>query len=448
MKNHLFSKRIPTILGISLVVIGLVITTAVINLQTNLKSKASISKEPQNIKITNVSDNSFAITYQTDAATTGSTNFGKDKSLGNTELDDSDKEKGRFSSKNIHSITLKKLSPQTKYYFVIISGENTFLNNSVPFETVTASKIASSSSSQITVKGKILLPDGNPPDEALVFVNTENSQLLSTRVAQKGEFSFSLKEIRSKNLKTYPKLNDNTILKLLVIDKSLKSTVSISLNQAHSIPTITLSNDYNFINTSTTVASKSAEFLGFPIITTKPEVLKPEISTPKKDQSFTEKRPLFRGKSLPNEKVEIIINSEEEIRDEAIADSNGNWSYRPPLDLSLGEHTITILTRDSSGILRSLTQSFTVYAESSSPTPTQKPTPTLTPTLIPFIPSPTTSQPANIIPTPIPTILLSPTLIPPESKGGLPPTGNESLIVFAVGGIFATLTGILIFLLI
>lgn len=443
MRNQLFNKRIPTVLGIGFVILGVILTSIIVKTQTSLRSTASISEEPRNVKITNISDESFTITYQTDMSTTGSVNFGKDKKLGNTELEDLDKEKGNLSPKNIHSITIKKLLPTTKYYLAITSGQNTFLNNGNPFEVSTGPNIVSASALQNTIKGKVILPDGNPPTEAIAYLNTKDSQTISTIVAKDGSFNFSLKSLRSSDLSSYINLEEDAILKLLIINSSLKSDIITSLDQATSIPIITLSNNYDFIlENDLPVASKSAESLGFPSISTKPEGLKPEILTPKKDQSFTDQKPQFRGKSLPNEKVEIIIHSDEQITTQVTADGNGNWTYRPPTNLSPGDHTITIKTRDQSGILTTLIQSFTVFAQGSqvseSATPSATPTIKITPTTIP---TPTTILTPTFTPTPFPT------LAPISTKGGLPPTGGSPIELLTISAIVAFMASVILFLL-
>lgn len=439
MKNQLFNKRIPTIVGIGLIVLGVVLTTVIVRVQTSLRSSASVSEKPQNVKFTNLSDNSFTITYQTDTATTGSINYGERKELGNIQLEDMDKEKDSLSPKTVHSITVEKLSPDTKYYVVVVSGENTFLNNGVPFEISTGPSI-SSLPVQTIIKGKVLLPDGNAPNEALVYLNTDNSQLLSTTVAKDGKFNFSLKEFRTDDLFEYLEVDENTVLKLFAISNSLKSTVLFSGKKPYLIPTVTLSNDYNFTKDYVPVASKSAQS-GFPSTSTKSESLLPQILTPKKEQIFTDQKPQFRGTSLPNETVEITIHSDENIQTQVTADSNGNWTYSPATNLSEGQHTITIKTRDASGIPTTIMQSFTVFAQGSqvpeSATPsaisTQKITPTLTPIPTPF-PSPTIS--------PTPTL---PVFMPVESKAGLPPTGSSSVLLI-IWGVVVGISGIALLL--
>ncbi|MDP2585322.1 MAG: Ig-like domain-containing protein, partial [Candidatus Levybacteria bacterium] len=360
--KRLFSKKNLMILGIILVLIGIPLTIFILKNQTVLKSRASDTTEPRDVKITNITSLSFTVTYQTELPSTGSISYGSDKKLGESELEDIDKEKGSFSPKKIHSISVKKLIPATKYYLTIISGSNTFLNNGAPFEAITGPDISSTSGKQQDIKGKIVLPDGSAPPEALVYLNAENSQLLSSTTTKDGEFSFSLKELRTNDFSSYFDINEDTVFKIVATNGSLKSTVLTSLNQKNSIPTITLSNDYNFIQESSSVASKSAESSGFPSTIDLGKKSKPEIINPKENQSFPDQKPQFRGTSLPNEKVEIIIHSEEEIVAQVTADSNGNWIYKPSTNLSPGAHTITIKTRDSQGILTTIMQSFTVFA--------------------------------------------------------------------------------------
>ncbi|MDO8659746.1 MAG: Ig-like domain-containing protein [Candidatus Parcubacteria bacterium] len=450
MKNQLLNKRIPTIFGIGIVALAIGLTTFALNFQTNLRSKASNSEEPQNVKITNISQDSFTVTYKTGAAITGSINYGKGKELGNTELDDSDKEKDGLSAKNIHSITVKKLSPETKYQLVIVSGQNTFLNKGVPFEISTGLDIASPSATTTIINGKIILPDGTAPDQAIAYLSSENSQLLSTTTTKGGEFSFALNQLRSEDLSSYFQPDGDAVFRLIIMNNSLKSTVLFSPQETNSIPTVTLSNDYNFIkDKSVAVATKSAEFQssGFPPSSIKSTDLKPQILTPKKDQSFTDQRPQFYGTSLPNSKVDITIHSQESIQTQIISDSNGNWTYRPPTTLSPGEHTITIQTKDSSGILTTLMQSFTVFAEgtqiseSATPSATIAPISTPTPILIP-LPSPTIIIFEPITPTAFPF----PTSIPIGSDGGLPPTGTSPNLLI-IGGVITAVAGAILFLL-
>jgi len=226
------------------------------------------------------------------------------------------------------------------------------------------------------------------------------------------------------------------------------STASASLSQNDSVPTITLSNNYDFIQEISPTASKSAKSSSdsFPSVAPPKDYIKPQIINPKDNQSINNQKPQFRGTSLPNEKVEIIIHSSQELTTQVTADNNGNWTYQPSNNLSPGEHTITIKTRDSSGILKTITQSFTVFAATVpgvSVTPSVTPIPTLKiiPTLSPILavtPSPTI---VTLIPLSTATPVPSSVIAPIKSKGGLPPTGNSSVMLI-VGGVITVFVGL------
>lgn len=443
MKNE-SNKKYLTIFGIFLVLIGIPLTIFLLKDKAIFKSIASDTLVPKNINITNISDNSFTITYQTDTPTTGSLSYGHNQDLGESELDDVDKEKGSFSSKKTHSISVRNLTPDTKYYLAITSGSSTFLNDDTPFEVTTGPEIASPSAQENTVKGKILLPNGSPPSEVIIYLSADDSQLLSTTATKDGTFIFLIRGLRTKSLSEYFNIQDGTIFKINATDGSLQSSASATLSRINTLPSITLSSNYNF--TQEIPSSKSATLSrGFPSITPPTENTEPEILTPKENQSFNNPKPKFSGKSLPNGTVSIVIHSEEVMTAEVTADSNGNWIYNPPSNLSPGTHIITIKTRDSSGILKTVEQSFTVYAADSqisgSITPTVTPyAQTTTPTLAP------TSNSVFIIPvsTSSPTPIL--TTEPATLKGGLPATGSFSAYLGTIIGIAATFISFCIFI--
>jgi len=272
--------------------------------------------------------------------------------------------------------------------------------------------------------------------------------------------------LRNSDFSSYYNFNQNTILKMLVLGDSLKSNVTLSINQINPVPTITLSSDYNFTSNNEPIASASANIQSFPVFTSTSSGSKneaPQILTPQQDQSFTDQQPQFKGTALPNESVQIIIHSDEQIQTNVKANAGGTWAYRPSAPLSPGEHTITILTKGVDGILKSITESFVVYAEgqqvnpgvpSGTPIPTKKPTVTPKPTLSPvptptatLTPTPTATVIAALTQTPTPT--LTPTLIatPTAGQTSLPPTGNPSIFTAGIIGILITLIGGLLFLL-
>jgi hypothetical protein len=342
------------------------------------------------------------------------------------------------------------------------------MNNSVPFEVTTGTEISSLPPEQEPMIGTVILPTGGAPKEAILYVTAGGAQVTSTLVKKDGTFILPLNSIRTTDLSSYYNFPQNGSIDILVIGDTLTSSVQISTSQIHPVPTITLSNNYDFRSSDIPTASGSANLESFPdfsSLSTNTASSSPLIASPRKDQGYSDPQPLFRGKGVPDEEVEIEIHSQENIQTKVTTDKNGNWSFRPTEPLSPGKHTITIRTKDSSGILRTITQTFTVFlsgtqvAEAATPsatlTPTRTPTPSPTPTKTPT-PTPTkipgvtitptiTPTPTSVINTPTPTLIAS-YISPTPTDKPLPATGNTSIMTAGIIGVVVTLIGGLLFL--
>ncbi|MBI2025750.1 MAG: fibronectin type III domain-containing protein [Candidatus Levybacteria bacterium] len=446
MRESFWNKKIPTVLGLILIVIGIGVTTFLVREGGIFSIRAGPSHDPQQVRISNITDNSFTVSYYTEDKVTGALSFGESQSLEQSALDDRDQNLGSVNSYNIHNFTVRRLNPQTKYYFSIISSKDTYLNNSNPFEVTTGSVIENQPSSQNPASGKIFLPTSQSPKEAIVYLTTQNSQVVSTLTKNDGTFLLPLNSLRTSDLKSYFKLEEGQLLKILAYGEGLSSNVVLLSKQSDPVPFITLSNDYDFtINTiPTATSSATTQFPSFSSSLSQEVKKNPQILTPQKDQSFIDQKPEFKGTAPANETVQIIINSQTQIKADVKTDNNGNWKYRPPQELSVGEHTITIIAKDSLGSVKTITQAFTVNAsgsqvsgESGSPTPTKSQTPTQTPTL-------TLSPTSGITQTPTITPTLS--VASPTPTTPLPPTGNATIITAGIIGLLLTLMGGLLLL--
>ena len=473
MKRNIWDKRIPTLLGMFLILIGVGVTSYLVSKGIIFIGNASPSSVPQNVRITNVTDNSFTVSYATDADVIGSVNWGKDQNLGQTALDERDQQSESLVKHKIHSITVRNLTPSTKYFFSITSGQEKFLNNGSLFETTTGIAISDTPSNQKPIVGKVVTPQGNNPNEAIVYITLDNSQVISSLIKSDGAYIVPLNSLRSQDLNSYLIFSDTKILKLLFYGDGLSSNVSLFASQINPVPTITLSKNYDFSQGTESVASSSAkqnETQTFPTPKASGNVSAraPEIITPKENQSFSDQQPLLKGIAQPNQTVDITIHSDT-IQAQVTADANGNWSYRPTSALTPGNHTITITTKDANGILRTITQAFTVYASgsqvnpvanppTSTPTPTPAPTvsPTPTPTPVPTptpTPTPTTSATPTLLPTPTPIPTVSPTPTPtktptpaPLAPGGRPPGPDSKIVGLGLlGGVLTIIGAVLLF---
>ena len=442
MRNRFWDKRIPSFIGIIIITIGIGVTTFLVKQGGLVTSKASSSEQPKNVRIANVTDESFTVSYTTDSPTTGTINYGDSVGLGQTALDNLDQSAGKVANKTIHNITTTNLSALTKYYFVIVSGKDTYTNNSSPFEVITGPKIDTPAPKPNPISGKIILPSGESPKEAIAYLTSSNSQIISTPVKSDGTYEFELSKLRTADLGSYVDVQKDSSLKFLFYGDGLSANVSISSANLSEVPVITLSNDYNFDNSNNEILKTfNASTSSFPIFETTSETEdKPSILIPKKNQNFTDTKPSFKGTAVANQDVQITIHSDENIQTTVSADSNGNWTFTPPDGLSPGEHTITIVTRTSSGILQTITQSFVVYAAEGETTPTATPTPTpvsLTSTTL-------TPTPFDVTLTPTPG---GETYLTPTPTSPLPITGNPTIMTAGIASMLTILIGGLLFLL-
>lgn len=460
MRNKFWNKRIPTLFGILIITIGVAVTTFLVNQGVLLKSNANATEQPQNVRIANVTDNSFSVSYETDSQVIGSLNYGKDNKLGQQALDDRDQQTGSLASHSIHNITARDLDPQTKYYFSITSGQNNYTNGDKLFEVITGSNISDSPPNQNPIGGKITLIDGTAPKEAIIYVTADNSQVVSTLAKADGTYILPLNALRTNDLASYYTFPASGIIKMLILGDSLTSNASLSINQINPIPTIILSKNYDFKQSQSStqiIPDTSTSFPSFSSTSSASQIL-----VLKKNQEFTDQKPVFKGAALPDETVNITIHSDQAIQATVKTDTKGNWNYRPTSNLTPGNHTITVQTKNSLGILQTITQSFVVYASGQQiipAVPSGTPTPTTTPTLVV---TPTIAQKISptLIPTPtgiaVSTVTISPILTQAQTKGGnaispteksLPPTGNPSIITAGIIGAAITTVGSLLLLL-
>lgn len=461
MRKSLFDKRIPTLFAIFLLLGGVGIASYLARSTLKLTSSASPDETPQNMRITNIKESSFTVTYTTSKAVLGTISYGT-ATPDQTALDERDT--GTPKQYTEHSIVVKGLKPSTPYTFSILSGGSTFFNDGKLFTAMTAPHIEGGGTKQ-KITGTILKADSTKASGVLVYITAKNLQVLSTLTRNDGTYIFPLDEMRTSTLTEYAGLTDDTTLQIAAVSNASSSNASFLL-QDPSVPPLTLSQNYDFTlgreillpQTGSDSASVS-----FPVLDAKPTESTPvTIETPENNEKFSDAQPKFEGTAGANEDVEITIRSEEK-KVTVRSDSNGNWAYRPDTPLEPGEHTISINTKDSKGILRQITRTFIVQAEGSqftepsvspvkSPTPSvsSSPTPstaTVTPTDTPTMtPSPTLATEVTPSPTDsivIPTTEPSPTVSP---RPTIQPTGSGDFNAVGLISFALMISGVILFI--
>lgn len=446
--HYLANKRLPSYAGFLVMLIAIGITVVLSKNSFSTVSKATVGAQPKNMQISNVTPTSFTVSYTTDAPALGSLGYGSDPTSATVALDDRDTQSGKAVEHQVHYFTIKNLNPSTTYYYLIQSGDQHADDNGKPFQMSTPASMSAEPNKLPTMSGSVAAGDGSTPTEAVVTVSADGTQLLSALVGSNGIYQIPLSNLLNNTFTASATISADAILNVEARTGTQQSTVKVIANQASQVPQIVLSQNYNFTLSPDSGSSDSAIASGssLPLLSTPAPVNGPEITSPKDSQSYKNQQPVFSGRALPNQSVTITIHSQEEINTTVQSDDTGSWQFKPPVQLAPGKHTITITSNDTSGILQTISRSFTVYAAGSqfvepsvspietSPSPVASISPTLVPT---SIPTPTATPSPTLAPTPAATV--------PPARGPMAPTGSSALLSGIIGGAIAVGIGALLF---
>lgn len=446
MRQNVWNKKIPTLAAFVLVFLSIWITSLLVQKGVLTIGRATTDTKPEHVQMTNITDSSFTVSFTTREKTRAGVQYGETEEsflVAYDIRDTSSQSQGSFYS---HYIPVTGLKAGTKYYFSIVSGGTTFLDNEKKFTVTTAASIDTEQKIQKALFGKVIFPNGLSASDTLVTLKSEGGASLSVLTKESGEFMVPLEGVRTGTLDAYNEFGDTSVIQLEMVHRDLKSFVKTTYKNAQFLPIVTLSKDYDFtvepplVRDASQVASSEAT-LTIPTPGARGRGEEVQITYPKEDQAIIDARPVFRGTTIPYGKVKVIIESSHVVEGEAIADARGNWIFRPSSALPPGEHTITVETADSFGIIRRLTQSFTVFAQGSQVI--QPATPSATPTRG-VTPKAGTSQSPTSAPGPSittsPSLITSPSPTSQASASQPSPTGKSSVTLTPTGGVGAQLT--------
>lgn len=474
MKKGILHARIPTLFGFLILFASLWFTLFSLRDRITITSRAGPDTVPHNIEITNVSDESISISFITTQPTKGYISFNQTDGSTDLILDDRDKSSGNAKEYSSHLITVNRLAPETEYSFKLIVNGKEYLNNGNPFIVKTLRKLNTPPPSQNPIFGKILRPDGSIANDALVVLKVQNAGTISVLTNDNGEYLVPTNSLRNSNQEYFNLAPQNEIV-IQAFWQNLISELKTTYSNSSSLPTITLSNEYDFVDKYQLTQSGPTGELSLDGPTSLTSDSEFSITVPTQNETFVDKRPQLRGGAPANSQITLIVDSTSV---PITANASGAWTYRPPSNLAQGLHTITLQGTSEEGKSVRVTRNFEIFPEGSqvvesatpsatpriSPTPTRTPTPTTpiptptptsiqpTPTIIPSVtitPSPTPTMTPSATPnfTPTPTSIASPSatisMIPPES---IPAGSNYTLLGLIFSG-FIIAAGTLLFLL-
>ena len=416
-------KRIPTILGLVLLVGTIYLSMKLINGRQNTLIQANESCDPINPQITNKTDKSATISFIT-----------SDDCLSSLQIEnytyENTKEKGK-----IHYFEADKLESNKNYEFEITVDGKKYSSNNYIFET--AQKPNKDIPTSNLAWGKIFTPDNQPATQAIVYLNIPGASPLSAIVTSSGHWNISLAVSFNEGLNDWFSIPDNIEEGIVVIAPNYPSTQIVSnTSRNNPVPDIILGqNNFLVPETVTDVVLPQDSLIDSNIDLVENKSL--DILNPKVNETVNNLKPDFFGTASPNSKLIIKVESPVVINDEVNVNPNGDWNWAPTKNLTPGEHTITV-TDDKNNLI---TRKFIVMAAESSQ-------PSFSASESALKVTPTTTPIPTKIASPIPTKKITPTNIPatlPSTASGIPQSGTTlptffililSLISFCFGFIY------------
>lgn len=450
MKNQ---KKIPTLLGISIIGLALVVLSVIYNTIFQQQSRAEALAPPKNVQFSNIQTSSLTVTWMTAIPASDSieTTFPSGKKF----VYFSDAESNKSNKKKIyHSITLTSLSPQTHYPITIYSNGKAYPLHKNEKGVSTAPDIGKNKLTIPPAHGKILGKDNTPIVGALILLNTTGAQLMSTTTNAQGEWLIALSMLRSEDLSAYKVLNESTVQSVTAYHANDLAFAKIDMHSSTPVQTMTIGQTYDFrtqkkssiaqlpITEAQTVQNVLGEQTGN--IQKKDYLI--TITQPVDGASLVSNVPLFQGTGIPGTSVTLIIGITHPKTHSVVVNSDGIWRFTPLEPLGIGKQSITVTSTDKAKNPVAITNTFDVLKSGTqvlgiatpSATITTSPPPATPTTSIGVLPS------VTITVTPTPTIALldtpTPTSNEPPVSGSAFPTlvlimGSVALVSFGIFGL-------------
>ncbi|MFZ3301713.1 MAG: Ig-like domain-containing protein [Microgenomates group bacterium] len=421
--------KLPTILGVVILVFGIVAGVTLINSRQVFKIGANVDAVPKNVRVTNITDSSATVTWTTDIKSKGFVKWGKSElSLSKVALEDENE------PSLVHSANIIGIDQGSTVSLKINSDSKDYDNQGLAWQATTTNTKVSSTENQIA-SGTVLNSDGSTPARAIVYLSI-NGTVISALTSIEGNFVIPISNYIAS-------VSDSTAIEISVQGGTAGTTQAVIYPKSIKfIPAMILGRSYDFrtaventttqLPESTLTVPESVEVSSRFEVTRSTEeketVSTLSIESIDEGEIITTVDPEFFGSAPQGAQIEIQVESELQIGTVNV-DSKGKWAWNPPNDLEAGEHKLTVKWRDASGILRTITRTFIVSASEG---PAFESTPSATPlnTTAPTATATAISTSSAAPKTPIAT------LMPTPETGSLTPT--LGLFMVGLGLIFAS----------
>jgi len=376
-QKSIMNRKIPTFLGLLILVAGLVGGIYLVNSRTSLETKAGPTESPKNIKVTNRGSNTISISWTTDVPMTGYLRYSEDPAKINLPAGDvRDQISGTSQSYTNHYVNITGLNPNKQYYFNIGSGSQTYNDNGRPFQFKTFASV--SSPPEDVVSGKVINTDNSPVNGAIVFLDIDGSETLSSITKNDGSWRLNLSTARTKDGKVLTIDPKTTVLSIFVQAGTTGTATAVtSTEKARPVPDILIGKNQAFVESTglltqseaDTSSSRSGTFA----------LTESQLSSPiNLDQqgvvlgAVTFLNPAIEGEliatSTPEFKIKLatgsglILKVGEQVSSILNSNASGEYVWSPSTELNKGANVLTAEYVDDKNIKQSVVRSFNVLA--------------------------------------------------------------------------------------
>jgi len=186
----------------------------------------------RDVKFTTVTAVEFRVSWISDTDELGSVNYGETPgALSNAQPDD----EGVAVSQGLHHVTIVDLSPETTYYFEIVSGDVTHDDDGQPF-SVTTGPVGAPAPGQELAWGQVFLSDDTTPAAGCIVYLMLNdvdgegtageSQEISTVTDGNGYYSYPLNTLRTADSQPYYEFSSEGDEEVIFVQGGTEGTAS------------------------------------------------------------------------------------------------------------------------------------------------------------------------------------------------------------------------------
>jgi hypothetical protein len=243
-KKSMLQKQIPTILGLVVLVVALIAGIFFLGEGPGVFApRATPQTTPKNIKLTNITDSGFTVSFLTDEATNGFVKYGESADeIKSQSSDDRDQLSGTVGEHQLHHVTVRGLKPAANYFYTLGTGSRaSFDNNGAPFQVTTAKRGGAPSAAK-TAYGSVVTAAGAAAEGSIVYVTLPGVGEMSSLVKSSNSWAIPLSNARSSNGASYAIVADDDVMTVVVQGDSanLKSEFTVTVADSQPVATVTL----------------------------------------------------------------------------------------------------------------------------------------------------------------------------------------------------------------